>query len=296
MAESADRMIFPTLSMGELVEFHRRPPTPDGWRFEPSVAYAAAPGRPLVLHLYRPSDEGGSRPGVLFIHGGGWTGGHPFSHIRRAALMASRGWITATMTYRRAAEAGWPAQLDDVRAALAWIRSNGSLGLDHERIAVCGDSAGGQLAALAALDPTLDVAASVLWYPITDLRHLPTLQAEVDLLTAGDAGVAVEASPLSHVHSAAPPILTFAGEADLTVPIDSVRRFHRSLDAAGVDNVLVVRPGAGHAFDFEPASWSETFETATSFLERCFERRARSGEPSANELGGLDRPTARTTP
>ena len=182
-----DRVVAPNLTVGDLVAFHRRPPTPPGWCFEPSVPFGSTgPGqRPLVLHLYRPAavTAGSSRPAIVLVHGGAWTAGHPFIHIRRAALLAARGWVAATVTYRRAGEALWPAALDDVQAAVAWLRDRAEvLGVDPARIAVAGDSAGGHLAALTALDPANQVAAAALWYPFTDLRAVPALQAEVSML------------------------------------------------------------------------------------------------------------------
>lgn len=272
MRQPPEHEVLPGLTVGELVGFHRRPRTPPGWVFEPSVPYARpTPGPPLAMHVYHPVDPSVRRPAVVLVHGGGWTEGHPFSQIRRAALMAADGWVTMTITYRRAAEARWPAQLDDVRSAVAWARSNaGELGVDARRIALCGASAGGQLAALAGLDPSLGLAGTVLWYPVTDLTATPAIGRQIQLLTGGDPARIAAASPTANVVPHGSPTLTFAGQTDDIVPIETVRAFHGALDDAGVRNRLVELPDAGHAFDFDPALWTSTFEQAVAFLDTCF--------------------------
>lgn len=257
----------------EVTDFHRRPETPPGWEFLPSLAFSSVTRRrPLVLHLYRPVDVTVRRPMVLLFHGGGWTGGHPFSHVRRAAQFAARGWAAAAVTYRRATEAPWPAQLDDVHSALDWVRRHATdLGVDTGRIAVGGDSAGGQLAAMAAVDPEQRLSGAVLWYPVTDLAATCGLVDEIDLLTGGSTEVLGAASPITWVRPGGAATLSFAGIDDEVVPIASVRAFHAALSEAGVRNELVELPNAGHAFDFDPNRWAATFETAAQFLDRCFE-------------------------
>lgn len=272
MRQPPEREVLPGLTVGELIAFHQRPPTPPGWVFEPSVAYARpTPGPPLAVHVYHPADPDVRRPAVVFVHGGGWTEGHPFSQIRRAALMAANGWVSMTITYRRATEARWPAQLDDVCSAVAWVRRKaGELGVDERRIALCGASAGGQLAALAGLDPSLGLAGTVLWYPVTDLVATPAIARQVELLTGGDPARIAAASPIANVVAQGSPTLTFAGQTDDIVPIETVRAFHGALDDAGVRNRLVEFAHAGHAFDFDPVLWTSTFEQAVTFLENCF--------------------------
>jgi acetyl esterase/lipase len=223
-----------------------------------------------VAHVYRRHDPTTRRPGILFVHGGGWEGGHPFAHIRRAALLAGDGFVTATIAYRHAPAARWPAQLDDVRSAIGWLRARADeLGLDPQRLVLAGDSAGAHLAAMAALtaEPGAGLTALVLWYPIVDLARVPQLQREVRALLGSSAPAAMAAaSPLMHVTDAAPPTLTMAGEDDEVVPIEATLEFHRALDARGVKNDLVLYPDEGHAFDFAPASWERSFEHCRDFL------------------------------
>jgi acetyl esterase/lipase len=111
------------------------------------------------------------------------------------------------------------------------------------------------------------VRAAALWSPVTDLRAVPALRDEVRALTGDDPAVIRAASPIEHVSSRACPVVSFTGTDDELVPVATVRAFHRALDDAGVKNVLVEYPGAGHAFDFEPVRWTDSFDRAVAFLD-----------------------------
>lgn len=264
--------VAPGLTVATLMEFHARPPTPPGTRFEPDVVYATVgpDARPLHLDVYRRPDDPGPRPGIIFVHGGGWKTGHRYSHIRRACLLAAHGWVAATISYRLSSEAGWPAPLDDVRAAISWMRANASwLGLDAGRLVVAGDSAGAHLATMAGLQAPSGVAALALWYPVTDLASVPGLDADVtSLMGTNRRRRLAAASPVSHVGPGAPPVVSFAGEEDAVVPLATVSRFHELLSAADIDNELHVYRGVGHAFDFVPDLWQDSFDKCRRFLDR----------------------------
>jgi len=135
----------------------------------------AGPGGDLAIRLITPEDAGqGPLPIVVFFHGGGWVLGNLSSHegVCRAIANASKS-IVASVDYRLAPEHPFPAAADDAYAALAWISAHAAeFGGDASRIAVCGDSAGGNLAVVATLmardrgGPA--VAFQALAYPITD--------------------------------------------------------------------------------------------------------------------------------
>ncbi len=225
--------------------------------------------RPLLLDLHVPAGgggagerrgEGGAVPVVVWIHGGGFYSGdrrylpdtmEPDSVFE--ALVAA-GIAVATIDYRLSGEAVFPAQLDDVKAALAYLRTYAApLGLDPERIGVWGESAGGALAALAALTDG-GVAAAAAWYPVTDLALLD--QERTDTPCARLIGgapsalpeAAAQASPVTHVSAAAPPFLLLHGTADESLPARHSERLHALLLEAGVRSTYLPVEGAGHCF------------------------------------------------
>lgn len=133
------------------------------------------PGGPLPVRLHRGLGADGSGPGLLYLHGGGWVFGSIDSHdgiCRRLANLAQC--RVLAVDYRLAPEHPFPAALDDAVAAMAWMAANAAgLGIDPARIAVGGDSAGGNLAAVLALmgrDRTAPAAAfQLLFYPAVDM-------------------------------------------------------------------------------------------------------------------------------
>jgi len=228
------------------------------------LIYAEMPGyRPLLLDLHVPddADDAVGVPVVVWIHGGGFTSGdrrylpltmEPGSVF---AAVTEAGLACATVDYRLAAEAGWPAQRDDVAAAISFLRARaGEYGLDASRLATWGESAGGHLALMAGLtDP--GIAAVVAWYPLTDLALLPASAFEGGAQTrlfgrlAADApDVLAEASPITYVSAASPPCLLVHGDGDVTLPALHSERFHQALSAAGVESACQIVPGAGHCF------------------------------------------------
>lgn len=212
----------------------------------------------------------GPAPGVLFIHGGGWAGGAPSFHLRHIHQLAERGYVTAALEYTYSPVAPWPAQIEDVKAALAWMRDNAeALGLDPNRLAVAGGSAGGHLAAMAALTDTT-LRAAVIWYPAVDLRsfhNVPDFKPMTDaLMPNATVDQLLAASPVAHVSSESPPILTFTGDLDPLTTLADIEVFHQLLDDAGVRNELVVFKGRDHGFDYHPADFEVCFQRLAAFL------------------------------
>jgi acetyl esterase/lipase len=223
--------------------------------------------RPLELDLYLPLGLGGPLPVVVYVHGGGWQRGSrrdppPLQAADFYEGIATQGSAVAAVDYRLSGEARFPAPLEDVHAAVGWVRDNAAArGLDAGRVFLWGDSAGGHLALLAALTGT-DVRAAVAWFPVTDLMGMPSDLAdaggvpdrgpdsrEARLLGAPASsvpGLAREASPVTHARADAPPILLVHGTVDDLVPAAQSVRLAEALRRAGATVELELVPGATH--------------------------------------------------
>jgi acetyl esterase/lipase len=261
------------VTVRDLLALHDRVAPPPSFHYDPRAVYRSVDGRDLSLHLYRPHDTALARPGLLFIHGGGWTGGCPTWHLRQCCALAEQGYVAATATYRLAPAHPWPAQLDDVLAAVAWLREHASeLGLDPGRLVIAGTSAGGHLAALAALAPGAGLAGAILWYPALDLAVVAEHEVGPDTLAGlfGKPPTAQQlraASPTHRVSPGCPPVLTLTGELDEITPPWTAEDFHRRLTEAAVENRLVVYRGKDHQFDLYPGGWEDSFAETLAFLE-----------------------------
>lgn len=252
---------------------------PDGTRLYASAVYATVLGhRPLRLDLRVPAGDG-PWPLVVWVHGGGWRTGDrrllpgTIAPLRFFERVQRRGYAVASVDYRLSAEARFPAQLHDVKAAIRWLRAHAApLGLDAGRFALWGESAGGHLAALAGLtagDAALEgdvgltgvssaAHAVVDWYGVSDILAMggrspdsPTAQ----LLGAPPAEVrdlATQASPTEHAHGDAPPFLCMHGTDDKVVPYSQSEHLAALLHAYGARCDLYPVRGADHIFEGAP--------------------------------------------
>ncbi len=190
--------------------------------------------------------------------------------------LCSAGFVVAAVSYRFSGEARFPAQIDDVVDAIRWLHEHaGELGVASERTYVWGTSAGGTLAALAALVPHAPpVAGAVIWYAVSDflgldLGAVDTYEAKLFGGAIGDhVDLAHAASPVAHVRPEAPPFLIQHGEADTWVPFDQALRMEKAIRSVGGAVELEAVPGADHFFGGASDDVEAIFERAVAFLQR----------------------------
>ena len=283
---------------------------PDGVVGLPALTYAVVPWyRPLHLDLYLPPGKPARRPLVIYIHGGGWMAGHTRQSGAFAnwpdvlALIASRGYVVASVEYRFSGEAPFPAAIQDVKAAIRWLRAHAAeYGIDPGRVVVWGGSAGGHLAALAgvscgvaSLEPTTEknaqiapagpngdcVQGVVSWYGVFDFhaaRPGSGSRTVRRFLGCGDRACTgaqlAAASPATYVKAGEPPMLLIVGSADTVVGPQQSRDFDALLRSKGDPVRLLILPGVNHSF-VGPTP-ARTRAASLEALQRTFEFIART--------------------
>lgn len=228
--------------------------------FTPALPYSRA-NPALELDVLAPHREAGSDPlpVAIFFHGGGWhegdrgAGMHPWLN----PLLAARGYVTVSVTYRLSGIARWPAQYEDAHEALAWVREHAAgFGGDPSRIGVWGFSAGAHLAAHLALRESGSVKAASLAACPADLRDAGTDDPnEVTWLVgpSPSAEVLADVSPISWVTSDAPPILIAHGTDDQIVEFAQGVALRDALADAGAPALLHVIPNGTHEWADKPS-------------------------------------------
>ncbi|MEW5860100.1 MAG: alpha/beta hydrolase [Cyanobacteriota bacterium] len=232
-------------------------------RYTSGIVFSKPDGVPLSMDLYRPPQVG-NYPALIIIYAGAWRSGDPTQNADFSRYMAARGYSVFAIDYRHTPHYRFPAQLDDVRAALAFIHQHAAeYEADPERIALVGRSAGGHLAMLAAYEPdALPVKAVVSYYGPVDLAggyadppHPDPIDTRAVLKTfmGGTPATMPDryrlASPISYVRRSLPPTLFVHGSRDHLVQLKFIRQMHQRLLAEGNISVLLEIPWAEHAFD-----------------------------------------------
>lgn len=233
--------------------------TPRGWPQE------------LRGDLYRPKSEKAT-PGILLIHGGGWTGGDKRHQMKSLAKrLAKRGYLVFNVTYRTTPEWQYPAPYDDLLQALAWMQENSQdLNLDPDRVATYGYSAGGHLAALVGLrarSQGIPVEAIVAGGAPSDLSLTRSELVENFLGGTRDEAPALyrEASPVTHVSTESPPVFLYHARHDRIVWPDHSRILSKELGEKGIEHELVWTFGPGHISGF--LFPGKAINSALSFLD-----------------------------
>lgn len=256
---------------------------------ENDLVYGQGGGEELKLDLARPpSHRKGPFPAVVCIHGGGWRLGQRQQLSKLTELLASRGFVAVTVSYRLAPKHRFPAQIEDCKAAVRWLRAHADkYRLKADRIGAVGFSAGGHLACLLGTTngqagfeghgghekQSSRIQAVVSFFGPTDLsaKNWPkevegfflvpflggTLEEKADLYR--------KCSPIHYVSKEAPPFLFFHGDKDQLVNIDQSQKLSQKLQDAGVAAQLVTLTGAGHGWG--GTRLDQTLEQTIAFFE-----------------------------
>lgn len=255
-------------------------------QMEKGIVFGKGGERDLKLDLTRPKSSQGKMPALVFIHGGGWTGGNRESFHPFMLQFSKQGMVCITVQYRFAPQHRFPAQLEDVKCAVRWLRANAEkYHVDPERIAAFGVSAGAHLAALlgtTAEQPQWEglgghagqssrvcvVVGLAGPYDLlqgyqNSVNQLDQEGAAVRHLLEGFLGgnpqqmpaAYREASPLDHVSKESSPALLMHGAKDTLVLIEQSEAFEKKLKESGVEVALLrIEDGTHNDFGSDPGS------------------------------------------
>jgi len=265
------------------------PPTVE---MRPDLTYASYGARSLKVDLFLPRQGAGPFPAVVYIHGGGWSGGSKIAFRRQAAHMGNKGFVGACIEYRLSGEAQFPAALHDAKAAVRWLRAHAKeFRVNPDRIGAAGGSAGGHLAAM--LGTTQDIAefegAGGNAGHSSKVRAVAAFNPALDLVSFGQRGpdnaqnavsrflggpykdheaLWAKASPLTHTSKQSAAFLLLHGTGDTTVPYQQSVDMMNKLKAAGVHAEIFTAEGAGHGFFNRPPWYEPSLKRMGEFLTR----------------------------
>jgi acetyl esterase/lipase len=248
------------------------------------LVYKRVNGAVLALDLYHPQNVSGLLPVIVCIHGGHFGAGR--KERCPAVALVQDGYAVASIDYRLTSTAPFPAQIEDCKAAVRWLRANASsYHLDPDRIGVWGYSAGGHLAALlgttggvpelegngdnmqysSQVQAVCDVAGPTDLLPLANLG--PKRMSAIEALLGGplekDEAKAVAASPIHYISKDDPPFLIVHGEADRVIPLEQSQRFYEALQKAGVNATLKILPVGHQAVQMDALKDAKVFFDAT---------------------------------
>ena len=253
----------------------------------------ATDGVPLMLDVWRTGKAGPSLPAIVRIHGGGWVTGSRGAMARWNRWLNGLGYDVFDVDYRMPPHAGWRDEIGDVKCALGWVALHAAeYGLDPARISVMGNSAGGNLAMLAAYDrgdpelppscdgPLVAVRSVINLYGPADLTLIQqsgSLAYVRDTLRRYIGGTAAQyperyraLSPINHIDATTAPTITLLGTSDRIISLDQAEVLDRALVRAGIAHETVLLPATDHGFDFNWGAFGTQIARAkiASFLRR----------------------------
>ncbi len=272
-------------------------PPEEGFTVTSDVTYTTGAQGPLKADVYIPTGAG-PFPGIVFIHGGGWQNGNRNQMIKLIKALAEDGYVGFTIEYD-VDPVHFPASFHESLAAVRFFRDHAAeYRLDPTRVGVAGSSAGGELAALVALDPegaafdnatavgtvfmgaAARVQAAVILNGVLDLTAQDeTLSTAVADYLGGPCSTrprdCKDASPLFHIHAGAPPFYVDHGTVDQSVPFAEAVAFTNALKAANVPVQFFQAQGGKHTFWADPRFYSANLESIKAFLDVHLKRNQR---------------------
>jgi acetyl esterase/lipase len=255
---------------------------PQNIQLDRDIVFATINGHELKLDIAYPKDNNGKLPAIVYIHGGGFSGGE--KPTNQTVFFAKNGFAGIAIEYRLSGEAKFPAAIHDCKTAVRWTRANAKkYGIDPDKIGVIGESAGGYLSAIMGTSGgdsylggdspyrrySSNVQAVVDLFGPTDFARMNDVPTGMDhnsadspeskflgKLVQEDPELVKKANPITYVDAADPPTLIIHGEKDTAVIIQQSELLYNALTKAGVKARLVRVKNAGHGFAPSPAGAS----------------------------------------
>ncbi len=237
------------------------------------VVYKTVDGKALTLYISSPTDDAATHAAIVFLHGGGWTMGSPAQFNDQATWLAAHGMVAISVQYRLVPRPPGSVTpeicVEDTKSAFRWVRAHAKeLKIDPDKIVGSGGSAGGYLAANAALVPGWDAKtddlsispkpnALVLFFPVVDITGARARYGIDE----------VKYAPGTYVTAQMQPTIIFGGLADKLVTPDTLRAFKAKADKAGARCELLFYENQGHGFANKEPYKTATLVAAVKFLK-----------------------------
>ena len=256
--------------------------------FESDIVYGKGADVELKLNLGRPKESTGPLPCIVLIHGGGWAAGNKNGHNQQVHDFVQKGYVSATIHYRFAPKYVFPAQVEDVKCAIRFLRANADkYGIDKTRIGAVGFSAGAHLSMMLGAmdkedglegeggnpDESSKVNAVVAFFGPTDFRTDDWPKQTIGILHTFFSGTKEEkaeaykkASPITYVNAGDAPMLLIQGTKDVLVPWAQATSMGDALTKSGVYGRVDLILGAGHGWG--GAELTRTVDETVAFFDQ----------------------------